>query len=86
MVESTDEGLEESGCEVTEVNEKEIDWIDESIDNWLHEAGTEFHEDAPYWGHESDTGPRNRRRLRPAAAPSGAGRQFPMHREKRNEQ
>ena len=38
-VESTEEGLEEPECEVTESDEKEIDWIDESTDNWLHKAG-----------------------------------------------
>ena len=32
-VEPIDEGLEEPECKVTELNETEIDWIDESIDN-----------------------------------------------------
>ena len=72
-VESTDEGLEEPECEFAEFDEKEIDWIDESIDNWLHETVTEFHEDAIYWGHEIDTGPRTgdgcgRQRRPPAQA------------------
>ena len=72
-VESTDEGLEEPEYEVTELNEKEIDWIDESIDNWLHEAGIGFHEDATFLGHKIDTGPRTgdgcgRRRRPPAQA------------------
>ena len=46
LVESSDEELEEPECEITELDEKEIDWIDESIDNWCHEADNEFHEDA----------------------------------------
>ena len=54
----TDEDFEEPESETTELDEKEIDWIDESIDNWCHETGIEFHEDANYWGHEIDTGPR----------------------------
>ena len=39
----------EPECDVTELNEKEIAWMDESIDNWLHEAGIGFYEDAIYW-------------------------------------
>ena len=31
-VESTDDGLEEPERDVTELNETDIDWIDESID------------------------------------------------------
>ena len=58
MVESTNEELEEPECEITELHEKEIDWIEESIDNWCHESGNEFHQDAIYWGQEIDTRPR----------------------------
>ena len=48
LVESTGEELEEPELEITELDEKEIDFIDESIDNLCHETGNEFHEDAIY--------------------------------------
>ena len=70
LVESPDEELEEPECEITKLDEKEIDWIDESIDNWCHEASIYFHEDSIYWGH----------------ALAGASHRYPMHKEKGDEQ
>ena len=66
-------GSEEPGCEVIELNETEIDWIDESIDRWLHQSVIGFHGDAISLGHEIDTDARigdscGRRRRPPAQA------------------